>query len=85
MRKRVLHSAKKDYFAKMSKNNEWWRGCVMYQVYPRSYSDANGDGVYSNGDPYDFDMDNPNSGYADMYLTWGGGNYTGWNPIQPSR
>lgn len=26
-------------------SNEWWRGCVMYQVYPRSYCDANGDGV----------------------------------------
>ncbi len=29
----------------MEKNSEWWRGCVMYQVYPRSYCDANGDGV----------------------------------------
>jgi len=24
---------------------EWWRGCVIYQIYPRSYQDANGDGV----------------------------------------
>src|SRR6185436_6667427 len=25
--------------------NEWWRGAVIYQIYPRSFRDANGDGV----------------------------------------
>ncbi len=24
---------------------EWWRGAVIYQIYPRSYNDANGDGI----------------------------------------
>ena len=24
---------------------EWWRGAVIYQIYPRSFRDANGDGV----------------------------------------
>ena len=25
--------------------NRWWRDAVVYQIYPRSYADANGDGV----------------------------------------
>lgn len=24
---------------------EWWRGCVIYQIYPRSFQDHGGDGV----------------------------------------
>ncbi len=26
-------------------NKDWWRGAVIYQIYPRSYSDSNGDGI----------------------------------------
>ncbi|MEY8689141.1 MAG: alpha-amylase family glycosyl hydrolase, partial [Leptothrix sp. (in: b-proteobacteria)] len=32
----------------MSENTvgrDWWRGAVIYQIYPRSFADANGDGV----------------------------------------
>lgn len=25
--------------------NDWWRGAVIYQIYPRSFADANGDGI----------------------------------------
>ena len=24
---------------------DWWRGCVIYQIYPRSYQDSNDDGI----------------------------------------
>ena len=27
------------------KDADWWRGAVIYQIYPRSFQDANGDGV----------------------------------------
>jgi alpha-glucosidase len=29
----------------MVKSSDWWRGAVIYQVYPRSYQDDSGDGI----------------------------------------
>ena len=29
----------------MAIDKDWWRGAVIYQIYPRSYQDSNGDGV----------------------------------------
>ena len=24
---------------------QWWKGAAIYQIYPRSFADANGDGI----------------------------------------
>ncbi|MFZ1470080.1 MAG: alpha-amylase family glycosyl hydrolase [Paracoccaceae bacterium] len=29
----------------LARDAEWWRGAVIYQIYPRSYQDTNGDGI----------------------------------------
>ena len=34
-----------DANAGLSARQPWWRGAVIYQIYPRSFADSNGDGV----------------------------------------
>lgn len=29
----------------IKENVDWWRGAVIYQIYPRSFNDSNGDGI----------------------------------------
>jgi alpha-glucosidase len=30
---------------KFTKDRDWWRGAAIYQIYPRSFQDSNGDGI----------------------------------------
>ena len=30
---------------KNTDNKKWWKSAVIYQIYPRSFADSNGDGI----------------------------------------
>ena len=34
-----------DMTPEQTQTNDWWRGGVIYQIYPRSFQDSNGDGI----------------------------------------
>ncbi len=54
--------------------NPWWRDAVLYQVYPRSFADANGDGIG--------DLDGVTERLE--YLEWLGIDAIWLNPVHPS-
>src|SRR5690625_8033020 len=45
----TLHSSATDLSTRTiheaGPSNPWWRHAVIYQIYPRSFADANGDGI----------------------------------------
>src|SRR3954447_6169856 len=52
----------------------WWRGAVLYQIYPRSFQDSNGDGI----------GDLPGILSRLDYLSWLGVDGIWLNPTMPS-
>ncbi len=40
-----MTSAQLAHPAPMAARDDWWRGGVIYQIYPRSFQDSNGDGI----------------------------------------
>lgn len=40
-----MKSEPQTVLAAASQDRDWWRGAVIYQIYPRSFADGNGDGV----------------------------------------
>jgi len=39
------HHPAHDHAADAAAGQPWWKGAAIYQIYPRSFADANGDGI----------------------------------------
>ena len=40
-----MQVARKMALPELAPDRDWWRGAVIYQIYPRSYQDSDGDGI----------------------------------------
>src|SRR4051812_41675112 len=58
----------------MTQQHEWWQQGIIYQIYPRSFQDSNGDGI----------GDLPGILSRLDYLTWLGVDAIWLSPIYPS-
>lgn len=40
-----MHDAKEDEYVIDTNSKDWWQSAVIYQIYPKSFQDTNGDGI----------------------------------------